>query len=64
MSSSVKHEALVDVYRGLLRVEAEKRLDLVAVISSFKEELASCKEQQSHESVSRLHYIESLSDAE
>jgi hypothetical protein len=53
-SSSVEHEALVDAYKGLLRVEAEKRLDLVAMISSFKEELADCKRQQSDGSVSRF----------
>jgi hypothetical protein len=62
-SSSVEHEALVDAYKGLLRVEAEKRLDLVAMISSFKEELAGCKKQQSDESVSRLQHRDSGSDA-
>jgi hypothetical protein len=54
---------LVDAYKGLLRVEAEKRLDLVAMISSFKEELAGCKKQQSDESVSRLQHRDSGSDA-
>lgn len=63
-SSSVEHKALVDAYKGLLRVQAEKRLDLVAMISNFQDELAACKKKQSDESVSRLHYIESLSEAE
>ena len=60
----MEHEALVDAYRGLLGVEAEKRLDLVAMISSFKKEPVSCKKQQSNESVSRSLSIESLSHAE
>ena len=62
-SSSIEHEALVDAYRGLLRVEAEKRLDLAAMISSFKEDLASCKKQQSDESVSQVQHSISLSYA-
>jgi hypothetical protein len=51
---------LVDAYKGLLRVEAEKRLDLVAMISNFKEELAGCKKQQSDESVRRRICFEPL----
>jgi hypothetical protein len=51
-SSSVEHEALVDAYKGLLRVEAEKRLDLVAMISTFKDEVASCEMEQPQKSVS------------
>lgn len=62
----MEHEALVDAYKGLLRVEAEKRLDLVTMISSFKDEVAACKKQQSDESVSQflLQHIIPLSYAE
>ena len=42
----------MDAYKGLLRVEAEKRLDLVRMITNFKGELAVCKEQLSKDSVS------------
>ena len=50
--SSAEHQALVVTYKALLRVEAEKRLDLVAMISSFKNELASCQMEQPQKTVS------------
>jgi hypothetical protein len=50
----VEHEALVDAYKGLLRVEAERRLDLVAMISSFKDDLTDCRTQQFQKPVSSL----------
>jgi hypothetical protein len=53
-SSLAEHAALVNAYKGLLRVEAEKRLDLVAMVSSFKEEVAACKSVNSRTSVSLL----------
>ena len=51
-SPSQDHTALVDAYKALLRVEAEKRLDLVDAISTLRADMVSVEGKKSNVQVS------------
>ena len=51
-SASQDHTALVDAYKALLRVEAEKRLDLVDAVSILRADMVSVEVRKSNGQVS------------
>lgn len=57
-SASQDHTALVDAYKALLRVEADKRLDLVDAISTLRADIVSVDVKKSNVQVSLLQYPE------
>jgi hypothetical protein len=52
LSDSQSHAALVDAYKSLLRAEADKRLELVAAISTLRADMASAEVKQASKHVS------------
>ena len=51
-SASQDHTALVDAYKALLRVEADRRLDLVDAISTLRADMVSVEGKKSNVQVS------------
>lgn len=51
---SQSHAALVDAYKSSLRAEADKRLDLVAAISTLRADMASVEVKQANKQVSHV----------